>query len=351
MAYSIRRIQPFDQAGMAQVRQLLQRQGIALEAGLDYTAAVYEEGGSLAAAGSFLANTLRCLAVDGAYQGEGLLNLVVSHLLQELAQRRVFHVFVYTKPENATFFAAAGFYEVAAVPGAVVLMENQREGFARYLDALSQQRLAQQPAAAVVMNANPFTLGHLYLVQKAAQENGVLHLFVVSEERSLFPFAARLRLVREGTAHLKNIVYHPTGHYLVSSATFPSYFIHQPQQVTLAHARLDAAVFVRMARALDIRARYVGEEPYSPSTHVYNQAMAQVLPGQGIALRIIARKTDAPTNQAISASRVRELMVPENWAAIRELVPPTTYAYIISEEGRALAQTLRQSPSLPGRYS
>ncbi len=107
------------------------------------------------------------------------------------------------------------------------LWKTARADFERYLDRLRQETeaagLTGDRVGAVVMNANPFTLGHQYLVETAAAACDVLHLFVVSEDLPR-PFAVRERLVKEGTAHLKNIVYHRTESYMISNATFPSYF-------------------------------------------------------------------------------------------------------------------------------
>lgn len=114
-------------------------------------------------------------------------------------------------------------------------MENRRTGFADYLKKL-QTETSQSPAAkavsllanprtgAVVMNANPFTLGHRWLVEYAASKVDLLHVFIVSEDVSLVPLSVREQLVREGTADLGNLVYHQTGPYMISNATFPSYF-------------------------------------------------------------------------------------------------------------------------------
>lgn len=55
-------------------------------------------------------------------------------------------------------------------------MENKRTGFSGYLNTLEKQKEEAPRMAALVMNANPFTLGHQYLVEKAAAENDLLHL-------------------------------------------------------------------------------------------------------------------------------------------------------------------------------
>ena len=160
-------------------------------------------------------------------------------------------------------------------------MENRPDGFERYLRGLKAARTTGK-SAAVVMNANPFTRGHQYLVEKAAAACDTLHLFIVSEDASLVPFAVRKKLVAEGVKHLPNVVLHDSGPYIISNATFPSYFLKDEAAVIDGHARLDLAVFTKIAKALNITARYVGEEPTSQVTGLYNQIMSQQLPKAGM---------------------------------------------------------------------
>ena len=194
--------------------------------------------------------------------------------------------------------------------------------------------MAHGTAAAIILNANPFTYGHLYLVEQAAAENDLLHLFVVSEDVSFFPYDIRDRLVREGTAHLKNIVHHATGPYMISQATFPSYFQKDEDAAIRSHAQLDIAVFSRIAQALSITRRYVGEEQVSRVTRLYNEIMLHDLPLAGIECRVIPRKEreGAP----ISASTVRRAIQSGSMDALPALVPPTTLAFLQSEESAAI---------------
>lgn len=178
-------------------------------------------------------------------------------------------LFLYTKISTARFFRDLGFYEIARVDDTLVFMENRRNGFSGYLKKLEQTR-REGRSAAIVMNANPFTLGHQYLVEKTAAEWDTVHLFLVSEEASLVPFPVRKRLVQAGTAHLPNVRIHDSGPYIISSATFPSYFLKEENAVIRGHTLLDLAVFTRIARALDISCRCVGEEPTSRVTGLYN---------------------------------------------------------------------------------
>ena len=186
MSYTLSKIRPDDRRGMAQVRALLEQEGISLDGNLDYTCGLLDENDNLAATGSSFGSTLRCFAVDRAHQGEGLLNQIVSHLVERLTGQGRTHLFVYTKVSTAKFFQDLGFYEIARVENTLSFLENRKNGFARFCARLAQSR-TEEPAAAIVMNANPFTLGHLALVERAAAEFPAVHLFVLEEDASLVP--------------------------------------------------------------------------------------------------------------------------------------------------------------------
>ena len=175
--------------------------------------------------------------------------------------------------------------------------------------------------------------------ETAAAACDTLHLFLVSEDASLVPFSVRKELARAGTAHLDNVALHDSGPYIISSATFPSYFLEDEAAVIDGHARLDLAVFVRIARALDITVRYVGEEPASQVTGIYNQVMASQLPRAGIDCVIVPRL--AVSDEAVSASTVRMLIQQGRLEEIRPLVPESTYRFFLSPEGEPVVQAIR----------
>ncbi len=241
--YFITQITASDKRGNRLVDELLTSEGIRRDGNLDYTCGMYDDEMNLIATGSCFENTLRCMAVSHEHQGEGLMNSIVSHLIELQFSRGNTHLFLYTKCDSARFFGDLGFYEIARINGQIVFMENKRTGFPGYLNTLAKQKEDAPRVAALVMNANPFTLGHQYLVEKAAAENDILHLFIVSEDASLVPFAVRKKLVMEGTAHLTNIRYHDSGPYIISNATFPSYFQKDEKAVIESHAMLDLTVF------------------------------------------------------------------------------------------------------------
>lgn len=335
--YTISQIYPTDSRALAQVDSLLLQEGISRDANLDYICAMYDEDYRIIATGSCFGNTLRCFAVSKSHQGEGLLNEIISHLMDFQCSRGNLHLFLYTKINSAKFFKDLGFHEIARVDGTLVFMENRRSGFSDYLSALSKTKTPGK-SAALVMNANPFTLGHQYLVEKAASECDALHLFVVSEDASLIPFSVRKQLVLEGTAHLPNVICHDSGPYIISNATFPSYFLKDEKAVIKGHAKLDLEIFKKIADALSIACRYVGEEPNSLVTGLYNQIMAEELPSAGIECRIIVRKEH--DGSPISASTVRKYIQNKNFDALRHLVPETTLNYFQSDDAKPVIERI-----------
>lgn len=341
--YTLTQVFPSDKRTLAQVDRLLVEEGITRDANLDYICAMEDEDGEVIATGSCFGATLRCFAVSGSHQGEGLLNQVVSHLMEYQLSRGNSHLFLYTKIKSAKFFASLGFYEIARVDGTLVFMENRRTGFADYLVRL-QKTARPGVSGAIVMNANPFTLGHRYLVETAAAACDTLHVFVLSEDASLVPFAVRKELVREGTADIPNVVLHDSGPYIISNATFPSYFLKDDAAVIEGHARLDLAVFGRIAQALGVNIRFVGEEPTSQVTGIYNSIMAQALPEMGIQCRIIPRKE--AQGRPISASTVRTALKEEDWDSLKALVPETTLRYFRSDKAKPVLEKIRRAENV-----
>ena len=329
----IAQICPDDSLGLKMADALLEREGIRRDTNLDYTCAIFCEDGRMIATGSCYRSTLRCFAVSSAHRGEGLMNQLLTHLIHYQAERGNYHLFLYTKPETAPLLGDLGFYEIARVPGKLVFMENRRSGFSGYLQNLEKTR-RDGVSAAVVMNANPFTLGHQYLAEQAAAQCDTLHLFTVSEDLSAIPFAVRRRLVEQGTAHIPNVILHDCGPYLISAATFPDYFLKKESELTQCRARLDVELFKRIADVLNISSRWVGEEPNDPVTGLYNRVMAQSLPEAGIRCVILPRKE--ADGLPISASAVRACLERGDSETLKSLVPQTTLEYLKSPEAEAL---------------
>lgn len=328
----LRTISRSDRFGLHEIDLLLRQEGICRDSNLDYSCGIYDEEENLVATGSCFGSTIRCLAVSGTRRGQGLLVQVVSHLMDVQARRGNLHVFVYTKSANITLFSSLGFHEITRASGETVFMENRRDGFDCYCAALEKRQ--GQRIAAVVMNANPFTLGHRHLVERASRENDVVHLFLLSEEAGPIPFSVRRKLVEEGIGDLGNVLLHESGPYMISSATFPSYFLRDEDAVIRTHAALDVEVFFKIAEGLGIRYRYLGEETTSHVTALYNEVLASRLGERGIECRIIPRlRADGVV---ISASTVRQAIRDGRLESVHAMLPDCTYRYFSSPDSAAV---------------
>ncbi len=325
---------------------LLLKEGISKDANLDLMTGLFDEQYNMVATGSCFKNTLRCIAVDSDYRGEGLLNNLVSNLIQEQYTRGHSHLFLYTKHQSAAYFAELGFYKIAEVFGQVVFMENKKSGFSDYLTRLRKQSEGKngKKVGAIVMNCNPFTIGHQYLTECAAAQCDTLHLFVVSEDSSIFSFEQRWELILKSTAHLTNIVYHKTEDYMISSATFPSYFLKDKSSAMMVQAKLDIAVFCAIAEHLGITCRFVGDEPFSEVTNIYNQAMKDALEQKNIDLYILERKRI--NGVIVSASSVRQAIHDGNWELARQMVPQATLDFLLSDRAKTLIDEIKGSDNL-----
>ncbi len=349
LSFELREIDLKDREEKEQMLSLLKHESLEIDPFIEYAVGIYD-GTKLIATGSYYKNTLRCLAVNKLYQGYGLMNQVVSHLQTVLFNQGIYHLFLYTKTGYAKIFSELGFYELARVENVVVLMENQPDGISRYLENIKKKvPISTGDIGAIVMNANPFTNGHLYLVEKAAKASKHLHLFVVSEEASVFPFHVRKHLILEGVKHLKNVSVHDAGDYMVSKATFPSYFIKDETLVAKAHAALDIQLFINhIAKELHIQTRFVGEEPFCAVTRLYVETMKVMLERAHIHCEVIQRintQGELGSSNAISASKVRQLIREGQLEAVKAYVPHTTYEFLLSKTGQSLVQKIKNQDS------
>ena len=329
--------------GREQIESFLKGFNLALDKDVEYTAAAIAED-EIVGTCSYAGKVLKCFAVKEELQGEGIASRLITHVTDKLFDKGIYETFLFTKPKNKEIFTGLGFNEVYATEG-VVLLEG---GMANIIKSIScmfnKSRLGRGKKAGLVMNCNPFTLGHRYLIERAAQENEEVVIFILEEERSLFPFEVRLELVKQGTSHLKNVHVIPGGDYIISSNTFPSYFLRQEDERLLEYTRLDAGIFGKyIASAFNIDRRYVGTEPYCAVTGNYNKALMEILPSYKVEVRLIERMSGKCG--AVSASRVRELIKIDGWEEIKTLVPRTTYDYLISNEAAEIVRKIKESSS------
>lgn len=316
---------PFSGFAKEELKRFLKRSMLDYDENIEYTINFLEDD-EIIATGSLDRNVLKCIAVSQNHQGENLTAPLLSQLKQEAFCRGYEHLFLYTKPQNQQLFENLDFYAVAKTDD-MLLMENRKNGVSSFVDSLVAPN--NGVIGCIVANCNPFTKGHRYLIETAASACDWLHLFVLSEDRSLVPACDRFELVKAGVADLKNVLVHPSSDYLISSASFPTYFLKEKETIPAVTCRLDLEIFVQnFAKRLHITKRFVGTEPTCAVTGAYNKEMKQILPKHGIDVIEIPRLESCGT--AISASTVRRLWKDEQWDKLAEFVPETTLSYLKS---------------------
>lgn len=361
------------------IEAFLKRNGLRFD-DMHYYAAITDDDGEMIAGGGLKGNVIKCVAVDDAHKGEAIANTLISHLIAHANEEGHSNVMLFTKPKNRQLFESLSFRLLAEAPEAV-LMETGIGGINNMVEQLKKikeegevckennqeckkeektnlnittpQHLnpsAPQPLTAttpfrgvVVMNCNPFTLGHRYLIEKAAKQVERLFVMVVREDCSLFAYAERKAMVEQGVAHLKNVTVIDGSEYAISQATFPTYFLKRLDDAADTQMLLDLDLFRRhIAPALGATVRFVGTEPTDQLTRRYNQLMHEVLAD----VRETARLEKE--GNAVSASRVRKAMEQGDMSTIRQLVPPTTLPYIIAHLATQALQAELDTTPKPG---
>lgn len=274
-----------------------------------------EDGDEILAGGGLDGNVIKCVAVSESARSEGLMNILVSRLIVIAREEGRESVKAFTKPENEGIFKSLGFALIASSPNAI-LMENGRGGlpeYRKYLESLARPGRN----GAIVMNANPFTKGHRYLVEQAASQVDNLYVIVVKEDRSRFPYVERKAMIEAGCAGLDNVVVCEGSDYAISAATFPTYFLKKLDDATDTQIALDLDLFVNhIAKPLGVTVRFAGSEPEDALTRRYNELMAEILPGTSVA---VVRQDHQPDSELVEGSAVRQARRPIDFVEIPRL--------------------------------
>ena len=317
-----------------QVEDFLGSNGLRLGE-VDLYLAVLSEDGAILAGGGLQRDIIKCLAVSAEARSLGLSVPLISRLISEASERGCANVKVFTKPENRSVFESLGFRLLAEAPKAI-LMENGHglEDYCHYLRG-------HQAPGVIVMNANPFTLGHRYLVEQASP----VVVIPVKEDVSRFPYAERFAMIRTGCDNLADVV--EGSDYQISAATFPTYFLKDLSDAAETQMRLDIDLFARhIAPALGAHVRFVGTEPADPLTARYNALMKELLPAHGVDVVEIPRLTD--TEGPVTATRVRALLDKGCFKAASALTPASTWPYLMAYLAERAMRLELDTPLKPG---
>jgi [citrate (pro-3S)-lyase] ligase len=344
---TIQTAQPMKGLLLEEVKAFLSANYLSFEGTPSFTCLLRDDNDRVIGTGSLDGNVLKYIAIEEHHQGEGLLSQIMTSLVSHAYANGYMHLFIFTKPKNKALFSPFGFYAIEETEQ-VLLMENRKDGIGQYIRGLKRETEKHESAkmqsktgdiGVIVVNCNPFTKGHRYLLEYAAQKCALLHVFVVSSDKSAFPSSVRLDLVKKGTADIANVVVHEASDYLVSSATFPSYFLKDKNKAGMVNCELDIALFLHyIVPELGITRRFVGTEPLCRTTEAYNRQMQSMLGQQGVGFEEVARKQEGDV--PISASLVRKLIAQKKFQELKPLVPETTYDFIMSPPGQAIAAQL-----------
>jgi [citrate (pro-3S)-lyase] ligase len=265
--------------------------------------------------------------MGGAHLTEYGYKLIADKLYEQLSEKKFFLDYVYYEgnlqsPQTDDRQTCLNF-----LPQQLERLEQYKSTLSAFYDSIASSFTAAPRVGAIVMNCNPFTLGHRYLIETCAAKVDLLIVFVVSEDRSVFPFGDRIKLVDSGISDLPNVGVIESGEFIISTTTFTEYFNKAELQDVIIDASEDVTIFAQeIAPAAHISVRFAGSEPFDSVTRQYNKTLAHILPQYGIEFEELPRKEQG--SEAISASRVRRLLEQANFEEIAKLVPPTTLEYL-----------------------
>jgi [citrate (pro-3S)-lyase] ligase len=340
---------PFD---VKLVCQFLQPLGFDFDVNdVECTIILYTLKGEIIGTGSHKGKILKYVAVAAQYRDSTAFALIVTQLTEKLLKKYK-HTFVFTRPSSSIYFRCLGFTEIAVAEPLFCVLEFGFESITNYQNYLKSLKrdTRTDKIASIVVNCNPFTNGHKYLIKKAASENEIVYLFVVEEDRSAFPFEIRWELIRKGIENLDNVVMIKGGEYIVSGTIFPAYFLKNESvnQIMEKQAELDVNVFANyVVPVLNIKKRYIGTEVYCKTTEAYNKAMHRILPTHGLEVieieRISTRKNSDNLPDYISASKVREAIRNDSIERILDFLPDSTKEFLLSEESHEIRDKIKKN--------
>lgn len=328
-----------------EVYRFLESSGLILDSDVDYTIVLRDLGGNIKATCSKAKNVFKCFAISEDLRGENVTSSLISNLVDKLFEEGMFHCFIFTKPDKVKIFTSLNFKLLYEVQDAALLEYGAYDINKTLKDMSSKYGInANTAKGTLVMNCNPFTKGHRYLIEEAAKSCEEVLLFIVEEDKSLFQFKDRYAIVKEGVRDLKNVIVIPGGEYIISSATFPSYFIRKEDERMKAYQNIDCGIFGKyFCNKFNIVKRFVGREPYCNVTSAYNETLKSVLPKCGVELIEIERvKFD---EYYISASKVRELIKIGELEKVKEIVPEVTWKFLNSQSGKEVTERIKNSNS------
>lgn len=328
------------------VERFLAESGLRLDDVDIYATVTRIDSDEIIAGGGLSGNVVKCLAVNETLRGTGMMQRLISHLLSEAHSHGHDCVRVFTKPDNREIFESLSFTTLASAPKAI-FMEHGMHGIDSYISYLKSQSRTTATNGVIVMNANPFTIGHKALVEWASEQVDTLYVIAVKEDLSLFTSDERLKMIRRGCQHMSKVVVCEGSDYAISAQTFPTYFLKKLDDATDTHITLDLDLFANhIAPSLEATVRFVGSEPDDAVTARYVELMQEQLPQRGIKVSVMPRIKQGDTT--VSATMVRKYLNENHLQPAAQLVPSTTMPELIGHLATQALQLELDTTPKPG---
>lgn len=329
------------------VESFLLSQGLRME-NLDRYFGIFDMNDNLVGGGGLQENVVKCIALSESTRNESLTNPLMSRIREAAMADGHYDLLLFTKPENQRIFESLAFHTVGKADKALLLESNPRgiSGYCKKLSGILPQSKESRNGV-IVMNCNPLTKGHMFLIEAAAKQVDFLFIIPVMEGDSEYSYAERTAMMKAATKDIRNTAVCPGSQYSISQATFPTYFLKDLNDAAKTHIELDLDIFSNhIAPALNASVRFVGTEPLDALTCEYNAVMKRILPSKGIEVVEIERQS--LNDIVISASKARTLAETGNASEALKLLPETSVPYLLAHTAcLSLKKELEATPK-PG---
>lgn len=306
-------------SNVLKLKSFLKKQGLNYDNKIDLCLVIKENNEIIATASKYK-NVFKMIAVDINYQSNNYVATLISELINISYQEEYYHYFIFTKKIYSYIFETLGFKMISSYKE-IALFEKGNISFINYLDNIKYKiRKEFENIGSIVMNANPFTYGHKHLVDTALKKVDYLIVFVIEEDNSYFSFKTRFEIVQHALSNYNNVLVVKSGPYIISNATFPTYFLKENSDVNEYYTNIDINLYIKIMQYLNINYRFVGSEPIDIVTNYYNNQLKIALKEK---LVIIDRVKI--NNNIVSASLVRQYLKDNKYKLIKDMVPDETY--------------------------
>lgn len=301
---------------------------------------VIRDGGKIIATGSAQGNILKYFFARCDYAGQGAISIIYDSLLDYIFEEGYTSYFIFTTPNNKNIFESLGLKSVHSTES-VLLLEGGFYNYQKWVKGVKETIGDKKGRrGAIIVNCNPMTLGHKYLMKTALDEVDELLIFVVEEDLSIFPFKDRYNIIVNEFKDEKKVKVLKGGPYIISRGTFPTYFIKQKDRMLEIYTELDAKIFAeKIAKDLSIDIRFLGSEPKDIVTNTYNNSLKGILEANGIEVKIITRIES--NGNPISASYVRQLLKEKKFEEAYKLLPNSTIEFLKSDKGKKIINEIK----------